>query len=113
MEKNEDGWFSYPAPWDSSCDCSIVNHAETGVAAQGYTHDELFDLEDLDFSTDKWVVITDDPNVDGDLTYKIYDHNPDEESPKTADPVMLALPVVTLLTSATAMICLLRRRKAV
>lgn len=78
MEKNEDGWFSYPAPWDSSCDCSIVNHAKTGVAAQGYTHDELFDLEDLDFSTDKWVVITDDPNVEGDLTYKIYDYNPDE-----------------------------------
>ena len=113
MEKNEDGWYSYPAPWDSKCDCDIVNHAKTGVAAQSFNRDELFDLGDIDFSTDKWVVITDDPNVEGDLTYKIYDYNPDGESPKTADTVTLAVPVVALLTSATAMLRLLRRKKTV
>ena len=111
MEKKEDGWFSYPAPWDSSCDCSIVNHAKTGVGAQGYKHDELFDLENIDFSTDKWVVITDDPNVEGDLTYKLYDYNPDGEPPKTADPVMLAVPAFTLLASTIAIAYLLRKRK--
>ena len=64
---------------------------------------------DTDFSTDKWIVISDDPNVDGDLTYKVYDYNPDEP-PKTADPVMLVIPAIGLLASATAMICLLRRK---
>ena len=111
MEKNANGWFSYPAPWYTECD--IINHAKVGVAAQIYKHDEEFTLEDMDFSTDKWVVISDDPNVDGDLSYKLYDYNPDEEPPKTADPVMLAVPAFTLLASTIAMAWLFRRKRSI
>ena len=108
MEKGEDGWFSFPSP--SGTECKIVNHVRKGVGEQHYEEDDVLDIVDTDFSTDKWVVISDDPNVEGDLTYKVYDYNPDEP-PKTADPVMLVVPAFGLLASATAMICLLRRKK--
>ena len=109
MEKGTDDWYSFAAPWEEAC--KIVNYARKGVGEQNYEHDEVFDIVDIDFSTDKWIIISDDPNVEGDLTYKIYDYNPDEEPPKTADPVMLAVPALGLLASAIALSYLLRRRK--
>lgn len=109
MEQGEDGWFSFPSP--SGTECKIVNHVRKGVGEQHYEEDDVLDIVDTDFSTDKWVVISDTPNVDGDLTYKVYDYNPDGESPKTADPVTLAVPAFILLTSTIAIAWLHHRRK--
>ncbi len=93
MEQGEDGWYSFPSP--SGTECKIVNHVRKGVGEQHYEHDDIFDIVDTDFSTDKWVVITDDPNVAGDLTYKVYDYNPDdpppEEDPLPKEGVLYAL----------------------
>ena len=84
MEIGSSGWYSYASPSGSMC--KIANHATKGVGAQTYEHDDIFDLEGIDFSTDKWVVITDDSNVEGDLTYQVYDYNPDDPPPEE-DPL--------------------------
>ena len=89
MEQGKDGWFSFPSP--SGTECKIVNHVRKGVGEQHYEEDDVLDIVDTDFSTDKWVVITDDPNVAGDLTYKIYDYNPDEEPLKPGQAYTISI----------------------
>ena len=89
----------------------IENLAISSPMAQIFPLDFKIHLAVEDPSKDYWVVISDDPNVEGDLTYKLYDYNPDGEPPKTADPVMLAVPALCLLASAASIAYLLRKRK--
>ncbi len=115
MEKQADGWFSFPLyPYQPEYySCQIVNYMVDAWSSQYGAPDSNAALYRLEPDKDYWVVITDDPNVDGDLTYKVYDYNPDEEPPKTADPMTLTLPAFGLLTSAVAIFFLLRRRRCI
>ena len=110
MPKGEDGWYSYYYDGDY---IDIENLAISSPLTQVTPPDFRVSLQLKKTNQDYWVVISDNPNVGGDLSYKLYDYNPDGEPPKTADPVTLALPVFTLLTSAIVLSCLLRRRKTV
>ena len=107
MPKGEDGWHSYYYSEDA---INIENTAVSSPMALGHPRDFLIHIEIKNPNQDYWVVITDDPNVDGDLTYQVYDYNPDEP-PKTADPVTLTIPTLGLLLSSIAITYLLRRRK--
>jgi len=108
MPKEEDGWYSYYYYEDH---IMIENLAISSPMAQIFPPDFKIHLVVEDPNKDYWVVISDDPNVDGDLSYKLYDYNPDEEPPKTADPVTLAVPAFILLTSTIAIAWLHHRRK--
>lgn len=108
MPKGEDGWYSY---YYSGNGVGIDNQGISSPMAQALPPDFSIGVRIENPDRDYWVVISDDPNVDGDLTYKVYDYNPDEAPPKTADPVMLAVPIFALLASAIAITYLLRRRK--
>ena len=108
MPKGEDGWYSYYYDGDY---IYIENLALSSPMEQVIPPDFRVSSQVENPNQDYWVVISDDPNVDGDLTYKIYDYNPDGESPKTADPVILAVPALCLLASTASIAYLLRKRK--
>ena len=107
MPKGEGGWYSY---YHNGNYIDIENLAISPSMAQVFPPDFRLSLQVENPDQDYWIVITDDPNVDGDLTYQVYDYNPDEP-PKTADPVTLTIPALSLLLSSIAIIYLLRRRK--
>ena len=112
MVSGEDGWY-YMSVGNETAGWTRINN----LALHNLTSPNIHLDADMDIplkpNQNCWVVIiTDDPNVEGDLTYQVYDYNPDEP-PKTADPVTLALPVFTLLTSAIALSFLLRRKRCI
>ena len=113
MAQQENGWFSFPLwPTVDKINYGLVANLMVSIPGGQFSiPDSSVYLEQLEPDKDYWIVITDDPNVDGDLTYQVYDYNPDEEPPKTADPVTLAVPAFILLTSTIAIAWLHHRRK--
>ena len=110
MVSGEYGWYYMSVGNETAGWTIISNLTMRNISSPNRIPDAYVEVG-LEPKQNCWVVITDDPNVDGDTAFTVYDYNPDEESPKTADPVMLVVPAFGLLASATAMICLLRRKK--
>ena len=101
MTKGNDGW--YYRSGQGQTEVRITNWLYFPDGAIHYPDRSTAPLA-LQPDCDVWIVISDDPNVTGDITCEVSYTNPDESSPKTSDDIDGSFALLLMCVS-TAAIC--------
>ena len=101
MTKGNDGWYDRSGQGQTEVRITNWLYFPDGAI---YYPDRATTLLALQPDSDVWVVISDDPNVTGDISWEVSYTNPDESSPKTSDDIDGSFALLLMCVS-TAAIC--------